>query len=325
MAVNALYFPYLSLPDPSWTYPNLLFFDQISVIAPRGERHRLFDGRTRALQDYGLVGTIDPAAYPADEAADVQVLAYLAGVAHTKRRGRDFGRIHLGKFAYSDLAGELIRIGLLRMQRTDDGYNEWLEGPVWAINHLMTVFASRILAGNEGLPLITDEISSSRLVLGKDPRGQISDRRVKALARLLPLGPGADIGDIARFKKDHQVELQQFREFITDLTMRDLRAGMFEARLNDAERLRAHLIGELRAVRSDIPPIQIALSVASVAAPLIENAPYSAAVGVVGLGYLVHSWATRQRRERAVMGDKLVFAALADRRFTPRHTSDILG
>ncbi|MGO6859805.1 hypothetical protein ACCS99_20055 [Rhizobium ruizarguesonis] len=323
--MDALYFPYLSLPDPSWTYPNLLFFDHICVMAPSGDRHRLFDGPTRALQDYGLVRTIDPTRYAGSESEDAQVLAYLTGVSQTKRRDQDFGRIHLGKFAYGSLVEELSRIGFLKRRLADDGYNEWLEGPVWVINYLMSIFAARILAARDDLPLITDEISSSRLIAGKAVQGESSNRRVKALARLLPLGPGAEIADIARFKEGHQRELQQFREFITYLITRDRRDGMFEIRLREAERLRTHLVEELSAIRSAIPPVQIGLAIASVAAPLAEHSPYSAAVGVLGLGYLVTSWAARHRRERAIMNDKLVFAALADQRFAPRHSGNVLG
>jgi hypothetical protein len=218
--LDALYFPTLSLPSAAWTNPNLLYFDRIAVIAPIGDERDLFDGPTRLLIQNDLVRPIDPQRYAVDDGDDDAVLGHLLGLAMAQRRPNPSptGRIHLGKMSYSGLSSELIKIGLLWRSRGSD----WLEGPRWVIDYIMSVLAVRIMAHPElRLSLVTDQASALSWVAGV-LQPQRSNKRLQALSRLLPIGPDALIDDILTFRQAHGHELKKFRGVIESLVIRSV-------------------------------------------------------------------------------------------------------
>jgi len=56
--MDALYFPYLSLPSSAWTNPVALYFDSIGKISPYIYDHGISDERTTRFIDVGLVRPI---------------------------------------------------------------------------------------------------------------------------------------------------------------------------------------------------------------------------------------------------------------------------
>lgn len=82
----------------AWTNPNLLYFDRIHVIAPDGDRKRLFDGPTRALMDYNLVCPINPERYAfGDEESDMRVISHLIGLSSAHHKIQGIARSHVEK------------------------------------------------------------------------------------------------------------------------------------------------------------------------------------------------------------------------------------
>ena len=198
--MNALYFPALSLPSAAWTNPNLLYFDQIGVIAPSGNPRDLFDGPTRVLIQNELVKPIDPQRYAFDDAGDETVLAHILGIAQLQRAPGPTARIHLGKISYSCLPTELIRLGMLQRSNGSD----WLEGPAWIAEYIMSVLATRIMGHSElKLSLVTNQAAAMRLVAGV-PASRRATRRLQAVACLLPIGPDATIDDVMTFRQNHK-------------------------------------------------------------------------------------------------------------------------
>lgn len=65
MRNNALYFPYISIPNTTWTLRALLYWDRLSSIVPIeiANRPEELDGFMRELIDAGLVTMITPAAH----------------------------------------------------------------------------------------------------------------------------------------------------------------------------------------------------------------------------------------------------------------------
>jgi len=332
--MDALYYPRLSLPSPSWTNPNLLFFDRIHVIAPSGGHRQLFDRRTRALMDHDVVRPINPSEFARDDAADEIVLGYLIGRSQGMRRRAELARIHFGKIAFSRLAVELERVGLLRRLPRDqiprsevDG--SWMEGPAWVIEYLMSMLATRIVTQIDDLPLITDEENARLAVTGVRSAARNNNvRRLKAVTTLLPAGPDISLEDILRFREEHPEELANFRRFVTELTTRNSADEDFEYRLRAAEEVRNRLVARLEQVPSRLPAAEIVLSASALAAPLVEHSYYSAAAAALGLGHLLLRTAEQARQyrqvRRAVMQDKLVFAALAAKRFAPGWGDEVL-
>ena len=324
--MEALFYPALSLPGAAWTNPNLLFFDRIGVIAPTGSEQELFNGPTRLLIKHDLVRPIDPLRYAVDEDDDGLVLSHLLGMSQRQPRC-ELVQIHLGKLSYSQLPSELIAHKLLWPTYSRD----WLEGPAWVIDYVMSVLALRILANRDlNLSLLTNLPSAERLVAGIPLRYRTSgSRRLRAVARLLPIGPDAQLEQILDFRQRHQRELRDFRGFLEGLLRRspgghDGEAD-FEARLRRAEEVRDHLVGELGSIRTTAPAFPIALSMSAIAAAVVEASHYSAAAGIAGLGYLLYTRAAAVRREGDVRRDKLVFAALTTRTFAARRGNDILA
>ncbi|KXV35667.1 hypothetical protein AD942_00315 [Gluconobacter japonicus] len=324
--LEALFYPALSLPGAAWTNPNLLFFDRIGVIAPIGPARELFDGPTRLLIEHNLVRPIEPFQYAIDYDDDDNVLSYLLGMAQNQKRC-EVARIHLGKLNYSPILLELVKHKLLWKIY----HEEWLEGPTWVIEYIMSVLALRIVANrNLNLSLLTNLPSAGRLVAGIPPRNQtLNSRRLRAVAQLLPVGPDAEIKQILKFREQHQPELRAFRGFLETLLRRSPTGhdgeADFEARLREAERVRNHLVGELDSIRKEAPALPIALSIAAIAAAAVEISPYSTGVGVAGLGYLLHARGVAARREGKARHDKLVFSALTAKTFAARRSDTVLG
>ncbi|MCA7982095.1 DUF6236 family protein [Burkholderia cepacia] len=65
MRANALYFPYITLPDDAWTVKSLLYWDKLSSIVPMDHMRRpeQMNGFMRELLSEGLVEPVIPAAY----------------------------------------------------------------------------------------------------------------------------------------------------------------------------------------------------------------------------------------------------------------------
>jgi hypothetical protein len=324
--LDALFYPTLSLPGAAWTNPNLLFFDEIGVIAPEGDERELFDGPTRLLMRHGLVRPVEPIRYAQDDEGDGHLVSHLLGMAQLQPKHGELARIHLGKIAFTRLPSELRELGLLWPSHCDD----WLEGPTWVASYVMSVLATRMASHPRlNASLVTNLRSAGRLVAGV-PQVEFAaaSRRVRAVSRLLPIGPDAELAEILRFRERHRAELRRFRGLVEGLVRRspdgpDGEAD-FDARLRQAEEVRRHLVGELEAVRTAAPPLPVAISIATIAAPAVEAAYCSAAVAVAGLGYLLYTRGAAARRERAARRDGLVYAALAAKTFAARRGDDVL-
>ena len=332
--MEALYFPRLSLPGLAWTYPNLLFFDRIRTIAPTGVNPRtLFDGPTRSLIAEGLVEPLDPTPYVRDEKGDDLALSYLLGAVSTHRRRKQkqrLARIHVGKLTYMGLTQELMRIGLLReCLRGPNEERDWLEGESWVVDHLMSLIAARVLANHQQMPLITDDNDAKiKLVGSHSSTSTAAKRRLQAVQRLLPIGPDVNVADIVMFRRRHATSLSEFRDFVTDLSLRsaDNERGEadFERRLQTAEQHRRELVRAIQEIQSGRPAINIAISAASIVAPILEQSPYSVAAGLAGFGYVLWNEFGNRRSHRQAMRDRLVYAALAQYEFAPRDVDELL-
>lgn len=316
--MKGLYFPYLKLPDAEWTNPNLLFFDQIEIIAP-GERYgnTYLDYRTRDLIEHGLVRPCDPEEFARDEDGDEVILGYILGEPRRRRSHGEVSRIHIGKLAYSHLPQELQKHGLLR-QVEHHNAREWLEGPRWVVDHLMTAIAVRILARREDLSLITSADDAKKVTIGTSAARTRNERRIEAVSSLLPVGADVDPRQIVRFKETYGEELRRFRWVVDDLVRGEVASDVFSNRMNLAKELKAGLLDALKELDSRVPGIEIALSAASLVAPIVEQSPFSAAVAATAFGCLVYRLSKQRRQGRELRNHQMMYAALARQHLMPR-------
>jgi hypothetical protein len=324
--VDALFYPTLSLPRAAWTNPNLLYFDKIGVIAPDVDDVELFDGPTRTLMSHRLVEAINPERYAIDNAGDEVAVAYLHGIAHAKRVNGPHAKIHIGKIGFTSFPGELRALGLL----SEPDANGWLKGPAWVCDYVMSVLAIRMMNHRDlNVSLLTNQPFANRVVAGVPvSRRSATERRIQALARLLPIGSDAEIDDILRFRQRHEHELKLFRQFVEQLILRSGEGPYsqldFERRLCDAERLRADLVDALRDLPSHTALVDVGLFIAPVAASIAEDAYYSAGAAACGLAVLLYRQSGAYRERRAIMSDKLIYAALVERKIAARRADDLL-
>jgi hypothetical protein len=277
--MDALYFPYLSLPASTWVNPTLLYFDRLAVIAPEGAPRNIFDDRTHELIRIGLVCPLVPrAGWGGDE--DEKLVAYILGRASVTKRYDRIERIHAGKLAYSFIADALSAAGLL----VRDG--SWFEGPDWVIAHIMTYLAVQLSSHAPGaLPLITDERAAAGVVSGS-PESLMISRRLKGIARLLPVPPDVPPDELQRFKEDNRRELHAFRSYVDGLITSDASGDLddgFEERLREAKYTRDHLLDQVRACDWRWQGPEFLVSVAVSGAALLDHAPWTFGASVLNL------------------------------------------
>lgn len=318
--MDALYFPNISLPNSAWTYPNLLFFDKIKVIAPLKQNNSYFDEQTKLLYYNELVEIIPPEKYSliGSNDDDDEIIEYLNANRHLPHNN-DITRIHFKKFKGPQLINKLIYNDLLKYA-DGERINSWLEGPTWVIESLITAMAVSILAKNDDLPLITDRKLSYELFLDKNElnvnKKQFHERSKKLIQTLLPISPNVRLEDLIYFRDKHKYQLKQFRRFVIELSQNNNSDEEYNSLLNEAERIRQHLIGELKSVDSHDNILSFGLSLLSVAAPIVERSTLSAGVAGASLLYLFGQWAYKNQRKGELMQNRLVFAALAEKNLT---------
>lgn len=318
--MEALYFPRISLPSPSWTYPNILFFDKINVIAPNFRLHRNFNFETRILCENGLVNTIDPSEY-LDEDDVSDILDYIVNVGPFRSENEGFSRINTFKFRGRYLLSGFIYKKLLI--ETNDSDGQWVEGPTWIIEELITAMAAKILSAKDNMPIITDRTSSLNLIsqnINSDNKYSITQnkRRMDSIIKLLPVSPHINIDSLVEFKNAHHNELKNLQEFVVDLTRIENSDEIFERDLSEAERLRDHLIDEINEIQRFPSEIEISLSAASVGAAIYDGGNASIAASALSLSYLLYNWMNKQKQKKLIEKDKLVFAARAEIKFSER-------
>lgn len=313
--MEALYFPYLSLPAATWVNPALLFFDRLGVIAPEGSHSGLFDRRTEELVELGLAQPITPHGIWDDRENDA-FIGYMLGRASAERSYGRVERVHVGKLSYTPLAATLEEAGLLA--RVDGA---WLEGPAWVVGRVMAYLAVQTaLHSRRPLPLLTDERAAARAVVGSEEARTMS-RRVRAVSRLLPVPADIPPVEIERFRRRHRHELTAFREYIAHLTdpyptAREVEAS-FEEQLQEAERVKAHLIGEMNDFQWRKFGPDISILALTVGASAIEQSPWSAGVGLLGLVIAGARGAAEFRNRLAAVKSPLVYAARVTGRWQP--------
>lgn len=305
--LDALYFPYLSLPPSTWVNPALLFFDRLALITPDGGGRLWQDQRTRELVGRDMVRPITPRGdWGGDE--DHRLASYLLGRASGTRSPGRIARVHAGKLAYGHLASELIGSGLL----TDTG-GGWLQGPDWVVAHLMSYLALQISEhSDDPLPLITDERAAARVMAGPRETAPIS-RKLRAVTSLLPVPPDARIADIDTFRQRHRRELDSFRSYVNVLISCDPASQegeeRFEGRLRDAQDVRRHLVGEMRDFNWRERGLAITiLALATGAAPL-DDAPWTFGAGLIGLGLTGMQALSVRERQRRAETSRMIYAA----------------
>ena len=330
MKSNALYFPYINLPQSNWLYAMALYWDKISSIVPFEYVHspEKLNPFMLELVREGLVQQIIPAQYLYDgEAFAGPFLQYvktrLSRMPKTQvSAALEPVKIHIEKIGF--IADELKKLGVLRQVEYP-----WYEAVHW-VGVAFMVYLAACLGYDKSIDAqpVTNDAESYRVlgVTGRLHRPTTELRRIRAreiiLQSVLPAPEGElDIGKIVRFKDTHGKILLRFREEI-ETVCHDLanRPAFDEGEVaNRAERLRGtaeQIAGEMKTfwkmvVLKTVVPV-FGAGFGLLAAPLSLGLTVSASVSLIGA---ITSYATLDSDRQKIMNNPLAYAALARRNF----------
>jgi len=219
MTSNALYFPYINVPDDDWTMRVLLYWDKLSSIVPTEFTSNPDQLRPhmRDLVSSGLVEKIHPASYIyMVEDFEGLFIKYvekrLPRMKYTLHRKQP-DRIHVEKL--HGLADWLVEKDL--GARVD---YSWLEVEHWVAKAFMTYLATILGAIREvnATPITYDPSITMYSPATRNSKTQI---RESLLSHLLPVpAKSMTIGSLLRFKEKHQNLLPSFRKKIEHLCSR---------------------------------------------------------------------------------------------------------
>ena len=336
-----LYYPTISIPDPSWLPKALLYWDGVATIAPAEYLNdpSRFSPFTRALLREGLIEVVQPEGYAYSHHEEFTTFFEWAlrnaasFILEPHKESHKLGRgsvipykLHMGKLSYQ-FGNELVRADLA--QRVDD---DWFLVHPKLGESFMTFLA--ILIGQEtDRDPVTDRITGvsslffvDRHTASKHSAAVRSALRNSILDEILPVPQKLygmkGLEKVRCFKERYHDELERFRRSIEDfiLSVDGLSEAVQNARreifLKNAQEEIAELKGHMGWFRA--PQIDLGTFIA--AAPCAFSALSKNQVGAaVGIAALVGE--TMYNRDRAHNRQKpLAYAALYQRRYGHRQT-----
>lgn len=242
---DALYYPYIEIPNEEWLKTASLYWNSLSTIVPRS-MHVYRSSTAAVLQDAGVLHplVVHPDMQELQGIAE-EVLEYL-DTQEGQRALLSFAdipvsRIHKDKLSnqlYRELTGtfrlhsdkmtrELFR-RVIRQSGRRRSRKPWIEVSEAFALYYMTLLASR-LSRAKGRALLTEEITAeslaSRASLGSTiPRrpsevpAEIAEGLLATLAlKTISIGPGTPVSRILGFREKHETELAKFRSAIRQL------------------------------------------------------------------------------------------------------------
>jgi hypothetical protein len=245
MFTDALYYPFIEIPDEGWLKTAVLYWNSISTIVP--ESVNPFRSETaKALHDAGILQSL--VVYPTmRELADVadEVMNYVTteegmrvllpsdnerwAYIHSDKFSRIFREeMHQAKIHFDKLAPELWHC-LHHLGKRAKRDNPWVEVPARFAGYYMTLLAT-YLATSKGRALLTDDIAREALAararlgsvqLSQPPRSVARSVAEGLLAtttlNAINIGPDTPVRRILSFREKHEVALAEFRSSLRDL------------------------------------------------------------------------------------------------------------
>lgn len=329
MRSNALFFPYIALPDDAWTAKSLLYWDKLSSIVPMDhlDHPEQMSNFMRALLVEGLVEPVVPSWHIHQiEQFDASFIELIEHRLRRQRPGnmRRMTRIHMEKLG--DISRFLVQSGLARR-----GNGIWYEVEATTANLFMAYLATCLGAVPE--VNATPVTNNMAFAMNLRPRtGQTAQHaiqrhasREEVLHRLLPTPVGrVGLAKLLSFKRDFGHLLPPLRLLVEEhcsriaiLTEADDRTDANEAFLQrcrqdvaDIEEAMRPTFGKL-AWSSLVPLFGAGLTFQGT--DLGNNAAYTGAA--LTLASAVYQAISSVRAPRAIRNRPLAYVAHARRTF----------
>ncbi len=249
MRNNALYFPYIEVPDEVWTTRVLLYWDKLSSIVPMDyiDEPSLLSDNMKSLVHEGLVEQIIPSHYL--HRLDGFEANFIRYIEHRLSRMRKSSgkwkkvRIHIEKLG--NLPNFLVENGLAEKDR-----GPWYNVEYWVANAFMAYLATSLGGIDEiNAAPITNDVNVSRL-FGEFRKSKSIEREV-LLGKLLPIPKGKpSLSSLIAFKEKHGHLLPPFRERIELLSSELGSIQDIQQRRARAEVIVNELEGSVREIES---------------------------------------------------------------------------
>lgn len=332
MSDNAIYFPYIDVPQGQWLTRVLLYWDSLLSIVPyeylnSPERHA---PEMRELLTAGLVVPCIPGQYVGGnkDVADT-FLAYVEerhsrlSPAHSLNREVPSTSVHIEKL--DGIADGLVKLGLATYKN-----GPWYDLKPWVATAFMAYLATILgkQPGVDAAPLTHDRISYSLLVgrksLPAERREDIRDVLLKGVFPRPSLPPTLE--SLVNFKDQYRYELRRLRIAVEEESIRiaaiDDDALRDEAASLAAERLEEEVGIVAEAMRIKWGKIFFGgvCSIVSASARVAAVDPHKTVLAFAagaGLASAVHSALGAFTEHEKALKEPLAYAALVNSRFRP--------
>ncbi len=222
MTDKILYFPYIDIPDNSWTVKSIMYWDEVATITPQSfieTPSELSDFMREVLQT-NLVRQI----FPYDiESHKVNFNKFQAIIQKTKinlderresfKNKNEVARIHRDKFSW-EIFNYLESEGLAT--KFGDYYDWYLVEK--SIANLMMLYLATQLSKDKGYIPATDKQENIPIKFS-DQNLNIKTEKIRSqiLENILPYPDNPNFSQIAKLKENYSKELKTFRYTIENL------------------------------------------------------------------------------------------------------------
>jgi hypothetical protein len=338
MKANALYFPYINVPQSPWLFTMALYWDRISSIAPieYADNPDQYSPFMRELLQAGLVQQVFPYQHIYGQRSGAHrfgetFIEYVESRLSNRvtrpniQHARNPVKIHFEKLA--PIAGELERLGVCRKVN-----HSWYEMvPSFATAYMAYLATFLGLSKDVDAQPLTDDLASYRMLTGFESQRRFVSRRDTVRNILLPAvlptpSDDFDVRKLVRFKDANAEQLSRFRNRIENIcidlanrpTFNQEHANLKAADLGDeVEALAAKMkVIWPDIILRDVCPI-VAITILAQAAPITGT--MQAIATTASLVAAISKCAISVREGQAARNSPLAYAALAKKTFVARN------
>lgn len=208
---NALYFPYINIPNSKWLTETLLYWDKLSSIVPYEftQNTNLLDNHMADLHSAGLVDFVMPGSHFSEFNDFEKTFIKIAEIWKSLNRNNTFGysKIHIEKLG--DLGPNLVELGVAEWTTYP-----WLSMPTPLANIFMTYLATELgKISDLNVTPLTD-INGDVRYMNLTEKARI---RENILSEILPIPTNTiHIDKLLRFKQDYGHLTKNFRNRIEE-------------------------------------------------------------------------------------------------------------
>lgn len=324
MENNLLYFPYINVPNDSWTTKSILYWDQVAAIVPESYRNNPndFEQNMLGLVREGLIQQIFPRDYveriPNFDDAFIELTD--AANFDLGQRQVDFQNGNVSRLNVQKFGDRLLR-RLVRMRIAEQYDWQWYYVESRTARLFMMYLATLISQVGNYTPA-TDKVRNIDFsIQQRGPSYYMNRTRGKLLNDLMPYPINPDPVKLQKFKRSHRKQLISFRNLleqtiieITAINSQEQREALYELKLSEINDRKEELYSKL--TESKVGQILFG-SVFSITGAAYGFSTGNLPIGAIGLTNAIYS-ALQGYSKKEVLEDNLVYLALIDKKFNRR-------